>query len=117
MRVSKTFLISSILVLFVLLFCLPMISLFFKVYVNNIKLFVLKNLSVLEVCGFIGINLPRFCFHKRLTVAGNCRMCLVEIEKSPKPVASCAMPIANNMNIYTNSPLVKKSQESVLEFL
>jgi NADH-quinone oxidoreductase chain G len=77
----------------------------------------MKNFSILEVCGIIGINIPRFCFHKRLTVAGNCRMCLVEIDKSPKPVASCAMPVANNMNIYTNSPLVKKSQESVLEFI
>lgn len=65
----------------------------------------------------IGIHLPRFCYHQELSVAGNCRMCLVEIEKSPKPVAACAMPISPNMKIYTDTPLVKKARESVLEFL
>jgi len=94
-----------------------MSSLFCKIHVNGIKILVLKNYSIMEACGLIGLNIPRFCFHKRLTVAGNCRMCLVEIDKSPKPVASCAMPVANNMNIYTNTPLVKKAQEGVLEFL
>merc|ERR1712072_920672 len=97
-------------------------SLFFldkmvKVFINNEITYVPSNSTVLEVCGIIGINVPRFCFHKRLSVAGNCRMCLVEIDKSPKPVASCAMPVANNMRVYTNTPLVKKAQEGILEFL
>ncbi len=59
----------------------------------------------------------RFCYHQRLSIAGNCRMCLVEVEKSPKPVASCAMPANPGMNIKTNTPLVKKAREGVMEFL
>jgi len=73
--------------------------------------------SILQAIESTGINVPRFCFHERLSVAGNCRMCLVEIEKSPKPVASCAMPTMPGMKIYTNSPMVKKAREGVMEFL
>jgi len=73
--------------------------------------------TVLQACESVGIEVPRFCYHERLSIAGNCRMCLVEIEKTPKPVASCAMPIMQGMKIYTDTPLVKKSRESVLEFL
>jgi NADH dehydrogenase (ubiquinone) Fe-S protein 1 len=73
--------------------------------------------SILQACESVGINIPRFCFHERLSVAGNCRMCLVEIEKSPKPVASCAFPTMPNMKIFTNSPMVKKAREGVMEFL
>jgi NADH dehydrogenase/NADH:ubiquinone oxidoreductase subunit G len=60
---------------------------------------------------------PRFCYHPALSIAGNCRMCLVEIERTPKPVASCAMPVMKDMKVFTNSPLVKKAREAVLEFL
>lgn len=88
-----------------------------KIYINNIEVFVKPNTSVLEACETIGIKIPRFCYHERLSIAGNCRMCLVEIEKSPKPVVSCAMPIMNGMKIFTDTPLVKKSREAVLEFL
>ena len=73
--------------------------------------------TVLQACESVGIEVPRFCYHERLSIAGNCRMCLVEIEKTPKPVASCAMPLMNGMKIYTDTPLVKKARESVLEFL
>ena len=73
--------------------------------------------SILQAIESTGINVPRFCFHERLSVAGNCRMCLVEIEKSPKPVASCAMPTMPGMKIYTSSPMVKKAREGVMEFL
>jgi len=73
--------------------------------------------SILQAIESTGINVPRFCFHERLSVAGNCRMCLVEIEKSPKPVASCAMPTMPGMKIYTGSPMVKKAREGVMEFL
>ena len=62
-------------------------------------------------------QVPRFCYHPALSIAGNCRMCLVEIERTPKPVASCAMPVMKDMKVYTNSPLVKKAREAVLEFL
>lgn len=88
-----------------------------KIFVNNQAIFVNKTISVLEACELNGINLPRFCFHERLNIAGNCRMCLVEIEKAPKPIASCAFPVSANMRIYTNTPLVQKARENVLEFL
>jgi len=88
-----------------------------KVFVNNKPVLVPKNTSALEACESIGISVPRFCYHERLNVAGNCRMCLVEIEKAPKPIASCAFPVAPNMRIYTDTPLVHKARENVLEFL
>jgi NADH-quinone oxidoreductase subunit G len=62
-----------------------------KIHINNIEVFVKSSTTVLEACETIGIEIPRFCYHERLSIAGNCRMCLVEIEKSPKPVVSCAM--------------------------
>ena len=70
-----------------------------KIYVNNIELFVKPNSTVLEACETIGIEIPRFCYHETLSIAGNCRMCLVEVEKSPKPVVSCAMPVMSGMKI------------------
>ena len=88
-----------------------------KIHVNNIELFVKPNSTVLEACEAIGIEIPRFCYHESLSIAGNCRMCLVEVEKSPKPVVSCAMPVMQGMKIFTNTPLVKKAREGVLEFL
>ena len=88
-----------------------------KVFVNDIEVFVNPNSSALEACETVGVEVPRFCYHERLSVAGNCRMCLVEIAKMPKPVASCAMPIMPDMRIYTDTPLVKKAREGVLEFL
>nr|YP_010394834.1 NADH dehydrogenase subunit 11 [Phytophthora megakarya]DAZ89271.1 TPA_asm: NADH dehydrogenase subunit 11 [Phytophthora megakarya] len=87
------------------------------IYINNIKLKVNKNLTVLQACNNFKIEIPKFCFQENLQIAGNCRMCLVEIENSPKPVASCAMPLMPNMKIFTNTPLVQKARESVLEFL
>jgi hypothetical protein len=61
-----------------------------------------------QACEEAGVNVPRFCYHERLSIAGNCRMCLVEVAKSPKPVASCAMPVMPDMQIFTNTPLTKK---------
>jgi len=88
-----------------------------KIFVNNQSVLVPASTSILEACESVGINIPRFCFHERLNVAGNCRMCLVEIEKSPKPIASCAFPVTENMKIFTDSPLVNKARENVVEFL
>lgn len=85
--------------------------------INNKNIIVPRGASILEACKQIGIDIPRFCYHENLSVAGNCRMCLVEIEKSPKPVAACAMPVTPNMVIFTDSPLVKKARENVLEIL
>jgi len=73
--------------------------------------------TVLQACEELGIEVPRFCFHDRLSIAGNCRMCLVDMEKAPKPIASCAMPAADGMVIHTNTPSVKKAREGVMEFL
>jgi NADH dehydrogenase (ubiquinone) Fe-S protein 1 len=88
-----------------------------NLFVDDIAVSVKKNATVLQACDSVGIEIPRFCFHERLLIAGNCRMCLVEIEKSPKPVASCTLPVMENMKVYTNTPLVNKARESVLEFL
>jgi NADH dehydrogenase (ubiquinone) Fe-S protein 1 len=87
------------------------------VTVDGIDVLVENGSSVLQACEVVGIEIPRFCFHERLLIAGNCRMCLVEIEKSPKPQASCAVPVMPGMKIFTNTPLVKKAREGVLEFL
>jgi len=87
------------------------------IYINNIKTKVDKNSTVLQACNTLKIEIPKFCFQENLQIAGNCRMCLVEIENSPKPVASCAMPVMPNMKIFTDTPLVQKARESVLEFL
>lgn len=85
--------------------------------INNKNFQVRATSSVLQACEEAGIDVPRFCYHEKLSVAGNCRMCLVEVEKSPKPVVSCAMPVSKGMVVYTNTPLVKKAREAVLEFL
>src|SRR6266704_2378595 len=73
--------------------------------------------TVLQACQRLGVEVPRFCYHERLSVAGNCRMCLVEMEKSPKPIASCAMPAADGMVIKTDSPMAQKARKGVMEFL
>ena len=88
-----------------------------KVKVDGIEIEVENGISVLQACEIAGKEIPRFCYHERLSIAGNCRMCLVEMEKSPKPVASCAMPVAEGQVIYTNTEMVKKAREGVMEFL
>jgi NADH-quinone oxidoreductase subunit G len=88
-----------------------------KLKVNEIEVEVEEGLTVLQACEKAGIEIPRFCYHEKLSIAGNCRMCLVEMEKSPKPIASCAMPAAEGMNIKTNTALVEKARKGVMEFL
>ena len=88
-----------------------------KLKVNNIDIEVEEGLTVLQACEQAGVEIPRFCYHEKLSIAGNCRMCLVEIEKSPKPIASCAMPAADGMNIKTNTSFVEKARKGVMEFL
>ena len=88
-----------------------------KLKVNDIEVEVEEGLTVLQACEKVGVEIPRFCYHEKLSIAGNCRMCLVEIEKSPKPVASCAMPAAEGMNIKTNTEFVEKARKGVMEFL
>ncbi len=88
-----------------------------KVLVNNTEVEFEEGMTVLQVCELGGNEIPRFCYHERLSIAGNCRMCLVEIEKSSKPIASCAMPATEGMKIKTNTPLVEKARKGVMEFL
>lgn len=91
----------------------------FEIDGNNYQI-AKKGVTVLQACLEVGIAIPRFCFHDKLTIAGNCRMCLVEVSANPrskKPLASCALPLSNDMVIYTNTILVRKARESVLEFL
>ena len=73
--------------------------------------------TVLQACEQSGIEIPRFCYHERLSIAGNCRMCLVSMERAPKPIASCAMPVGEGMVIHTDTPEVEKMRKGVMEFL
>jgi len=80
----------------------------------------LKALSgsmLIEVADESGIKIPRFCYHKKLSVAANCRMCLVEVEKAPKPLPACATPVAEGMKVYTRSPMAIAAQKGTMEFL
>src|SRR5215471_9036844 len=75
-------------------------------------------ITILQACEIAGVEIPRFCYHERLSIAGNCRMCLVEVKPGPpKPQASCAMPVADKQEIITNSEMVKKARNGVMEFL
>ncbi len=78
---------------------------------------VAQGATVLQACEQAGREIPRFCYHERLSIAGNCRMCLVEMERLPKPVASCAMPAADRMVVRTDTPMVRRAREGVMEFL
>ncbi|TDH63879.1 NADH-quinone oxidoreductase subunit G [Dankookia rubra] len=88
-----------------------------KVTVDGIEVEVPSGVSVLQACEAAGREIPRFCYHERLSVAGNCRMCLVEVEKAPKPIASCAYPVADGMKVFTDSPMVRNGRRGVMEFL
>ncbi|WP_026870394.1 NADH-quinone oxidoreductase subunit NuoG [Inquilinus limosus] len=88
-----------------------------KLTIDGIEIEVEPGTSVLQACERLGIEVPRFCYHDRLSVPANCRMCLVEMEKSPKPIASCAMPAGDGMVIKTNTEVVRKARHGVMEFL
>jgi len=88
-----------------------------KVTVDGIEVEVPNGATVLQACEAAGKEIPRYCYHERLSVAGNCRMCLVEVEKAPKPVASCAYPVADGMSVKTDSPVVRNARRGVMEFL
>jgi NADH-quinone oxidoreductase subunit G len=88
-----------------------------KVTVDGVEVEVPNGATVLQAAELAGAEIPRFCYHERLSVAGNCRMCLVEVEKAPKPVASCAYPVADGMVVKTDSPMVRNARRGVMEFL
>jgi NADH-quinone oxidoreductase subunit G len=89
-----------------------------KVKVDGVEIEVPQGATVLQACELAGKEIPRFCYHERLTIAGNCRMCLVEVKPGPpKPQASCALPTSEGQEIFTMTPGVKKAREGVMEFL
>lgn len=88
-----------------------------EVFIDDIPVLVDPGTTVLQAAAQVGVEIPRFCYHERLAVAGNCRMCLVEVERSPKPVAACAMPVMKGWRIKTNSDMTRKAREGVMEFL
>jgi NADH-quinone oxidoreductase subunit G len=88
-----------------------------KITIDGKEIEVEQGLTIIQACQIAGTEIPHFCYHERLAIAGNCRMCLVEIEKSPKPVASCAMPISEGMIVHTNTPKIQKARKGVMEFL
>lgn len=88
-----------------------------EISINGISYHFQKPITILQACQEAGEDIPNFCYHEKLQIAGNCRMCLVEVEGSPKPVSSCTLTIQNNMKIHTKSPLVKKAQQNVMESL
>ncbi len=88
-----------------------------KVTVDGVDVEVEPGTTILQACEEAGAEIPRFCYHERLSVAGNCRMCLVEVERAPKPVASCAAPVAPDMVVFTQTDSVKAAREGVMEFL
>lgn len=88
------------------------------IYINKKKIYVTDwSLTIFQLCDAIGIKIPRFCYHDKLSIAGNCRMCLIEVESSVKPIISCATSLSKGMSVLTNTALVKKARENVLEFL
>jgi NADH-quinone oxidoreductase subunit G len=89
-----------------------------KAKVNGVEVEFDPGMTAMQVAELAGEEIPKFCYHERLSIAGNCRMCLVEVKPGPpKPQASCALPAAEGMEITTNSPMVRKAREGVLEFL
>ena len=88
-----------------------------KLTIDNIEVTVEPGTSIIQAAEQLGIEVPRFCYHDKLSVPANCRMCLVEVEKSPKPVASCAMPCADGMKVFTQSPIAQKARKGVMEML
>ena len=88
-----------------------------NIEINGKPLQVADGAMVIEAADAAGITIPRFCYHKKLSVAANCRMCLVELEKVPKPVPACATPVTDGMKIFTRSPIALEAQKSVMEFL
>ena len=89
-----------------------------NITINGESFSVPENITVIQACELANVEIPRFCYHERLTIAGNCRMCLVEIQGGPpKPEASCTTVVRDGMVISTNSPMVKNARKSVLEFM
>ena len=88
-----------------------------KIHINEKLIYVPKNRTVFQACQDSGVAVPHFCYHKSLKIAGNCRICLVEVVGRPKPVASCALPVSEGLIVFTTSSLTQKRRERVIEFM
>ena len=88
-----------------------------KLTIDGHEIEVEAGTTILQAAERLGIEIPRFCYHERLAISGNCRMCLVDVEKMPKPVASCAMPVGEGMVVKTTTPAIRKARQGVMEFL
>ncbi len=88
-----------------------------NIEINGVALQARKGQMIIQAADAAGITVPRFCYHDKLSVAANCRMCLVEVEKMPKPVPACATPLTEGMKVFTKSPKALQSQRAVMEFL
>ncbi|CUS11504.1 unnamed protein product [Tuber aestivum] len=95
----------------------PRVSATVEITIDGKKVEIEAGAALIQACEKAGVTIPRYCYHEKLMIAGNCRMCLVELERAPKPVASCAWPVQSGMVVKTNSPLVHKAREGVMEFL
>jgi NADH dehydrogenase (ubiquinone) Fe-S protein 1 len=95
----------------------PVESNLVEVFVDDVSIKIPAGSAIIQACEKANVSIPRFCYHQKLAVAGNCRMCLVQVEKAPKPIASCAFPVAPGMRIFTSTPMVKKAREGVMEML
>jgi NADH dehydrogenase/NADH:ubiquinone oxidoreductase subunit G len=88
------------------------------IFINNKPINIVNwDYTILQISEIMGISIPRFCYHEALSIAGNCRMCMVEVQKTVKPVIACATSISKDMVIFTNTELVKIARENVLELL
>ena len=88
-----------------------------KLEIDGREVAVQHGATVMEAANMLGIYVPHFCYHKKLSIAANCRMCLVEVEKAPKPLPACATPATEGMKVRTQSPVAKNAQNGVMEFL
>src|SRR3990167_9493163 len=88
-----------------------------EIEINGTKLTAQPNQTIIEVADAAGIYIPRFCYHKHLSIAANCRMCLVEVEKSPKTLPACATPVASGMKVFTQSAKTIEAQRAIMQFL
>src|SRR5450432_4227465 len=88
-----------------------------KIEVDGRQVEVAQGATVMDAANQVGIYVPHFCYHKKLSIAANCRMCLVEVEKSPKPLPACATPVTAGMKVFTRSAKALAAQKSVMEFL
>ncbi|QNM97520.1 NADH-quinone oxidoreductase subunit NuoG [Chitinimonas koreensis] len=88
-----------------------------EIEIDGKKLTVPNGTTVIEAARSIGTHIPHFCYHKKLSIAANCRMCLVQVEKAPKPLPACATPVNDGMKVFTHSDMAVKAQQGVMEFL